>query len=54
MTDKEIDKKLDEMEKRFGVLPNPIQEPIRFRYYVKLWEYYQKRESGEIGEPQEA
>lgn len=40
MTDDEVLKQYDEMKKMFGPLPNPISEPIRFRYYVKLYNFY--------------
>jgi len=26
-----------------GKLPNPHHEPIQFAYYIKLYDYYQKR-----------
>lgn len=45
MTFKDV---LDEMEKVMGPLPNPFQEPIRFAYYVKIWQFYKQRENKEL------
>jgi hypothetical protein len=39
---------LDDMERMLGPLPNPFQEPIRFRYYVKIWHFYKQRENKEL------
>lgn len=39
-----IQQKYDEINEYFnGKLPNHIHEPIQFNYYLKLYEYYQKR-----------
>jgi len=43
MTDDELNLIIDEMIVMFGNLPNPIQEPIRFAAYVKLYHYYKGR-----------
>lgn len=43
MSDQELEKILNEMEQLFGNLPNPIQEPIRFKYYVRIWKYIKER-----------
>jgi hypothetical protein len=40
LTDEQIYKVMEEMEKMFGSLPNPEHEPIRFRHLVKLYYYY--------------
>jgi len=39
---------LDDMERVMGPLPNPFQEPIRFAYYVKIWQFYKQRENKEL------
>ena len=31
------------MEELFGVLPNPEHYPIRFKYFVDLYEFYIKQ-----------
>lgn len=46
MSDEELNQILDGMYERFGSIPNPEQEPIRFAYYVKLYRYYKERENG--------
>lgn len=44
MTNEEIENMIEEMQKMFGDdLPNPIQEPIRFAYYIKLYKFYTER-----------
>ena len=43
MTDDEFNRIIDDMIVMFGSLPNPIQEPIRFAAYVKLYHYYKGR-----------
>jgi hypothetical protein len=40
MTDEELHKTMDHMEKVFDEVPNPIHEPTRFAFYVKLYRYY--------------
>jgi hypothetical protein len=48
MTDEELEKTLDEMREMFGSnFPNPEQEPIRFRHYVKLYKFYKERNQNE-------
>jgi hypothetical protein len=43
MTDAEIQRIFKEMVEMFGDdLPNPEQEPVRFRYYIKLYNYEKK------------
>lgn len=43
MTDQECEEILKKMEEFFkSPLPDPIREPIRFAYYVKLFKYYVK------------
>lgn len=45
MTDDELEKILKEMQEMFSQpLPNPEQEPRRFAYYVKLYQYYKGRQ----------
>lgn len=44
MTDEELNKIIDEMFDIFGTLPNPEQEPIRFKHYIKLYRYYKSRQ----------
>ena len=36
MTDEQANQLLDEMEKEFGVIPNPTYHPKQFEYYLKL------------------
>ena len=43
MTDEEVTIVLEEMERMFGTLPDPIHEPIRFAHHVKLYHYYVER-----------
>jgi hypothetical protein len=44
MTDEEVLDKYNRMVEQFGEdLPNPEQEPIRFKYYVKLFNYYHEK-----------
>lgn len=44
MTDEELKTILDEMLIMFGDnLPNPEQEPIRFKTYVKWYKFYKQR-----------
>jgi hypothetical protein len=45
MTDEELLRILKEMQDMFPQsLPNPEQEPRRFAYYVKLYQYYKGRQ----------
>ena len=44
MSDEELNAILDDMYDRFGTLPNPFQEPLRFAYYVKIYRYFKERE----------
>ena len=39
MTDEELEVIIDKMEASLGALPNPEQEPRRFAWYVKLFNY---------------
>ena len=43
MTDAEAIIVLEEMEKMFGTLPDPLHEPLRFAHCVKLYRYYIER-----------
>ena len=43
MENTELELILDEMEFRFGKLPNPTHEPRRFEYYVKMYIYYKNK-----------
>lgn len=44
LTDEEVMIVYEDMQKYFGhPLPDPIHEPIRFAYYVKLYKYYKQR-----------
>lgn len=39
-----IQQKYNEINEYFnGKLPNPIHEPIKFNYYLRLYDFYQKR-----------
>ncbi len=40
MTDQELQETLNKMERLFSDLPNPLHEPVRFAFYVKLYKYY--------------
>lgn len=44
MTEEELKKVLEDMEKEMGPLPNPEHEPIRFAYLVKLYQYFSRRQ----------
>ena len=44
MSDTEMRNIYSKMLEMFGTLPDHKQEPIRFAYYVKLFEYYQSKE----------
>lgn len=44
MTDEEMIQIYNEMVERYGDrLPNPEQQPIEFKYYLKLFLYYRNR-----------
>lgn len=44
MSDEEVLHHYQQMVEIFGDhLPNPEHEPIRFRYYVKLYRYYYEK-----------
>lgn len=44
MTDEEILTIYKEMENAYGdKLPCPVQQPLEFEYYVKLFKYYRVR-----------
>lgn len=45
MTDEEVKIVVEEMERMFGKLPDPLHEPIQFAHYVKLYRYYVERNS---------
>jgi hypothetical protein len=47
LKDEEIIQRLDEMYERLGPLPNPIHEPKRFAWFVKLYNYYKQRQEEE-------
>jgi hypothetical protein len=38
-----VQQHIERMEEMFGELPDPIHEPIRFSFYVKLYRYYTNR-----------
>lgn len=41
MNDEQIQAIIKDMQEFFSTeLPDPVQEPIRFAYYVKLYKYY--------------
>ena len=40
MDDKSLEQILEDMKEFFGELPSPVHEPIRFKYYLKLFTYY--------------
>lgn len=44
MTEEELKKILEDMEKEMGPLPSPEHEPIRFAYLVKLYQYLNRRQ----------
>lgn len=39
----EVQEHLRRMHEMFGDLPDPKHEPIRFKFYVKLYRYYINR-----------
>jgi hypothetical protein len=43
ITDDQLARLVEDMEKFLGPLPNPEQEPKRFAYYIKLYKYYKER-----------
>jgi len=43
ITEEQILKLVEDMERMLGPLPNPEQEPKRFAYYLKLYKYYKER-----------
>jgi hypothetical protein len=45
MTDEEVKIVVEDMERVFGKLPDPLHEPIRFAHYVKVYRYYVERNS---------
>lgn len=39
-----IQQKYDEINEYFnGRLPNPVHEPIQFGYYLRVYDFYQRR-----------
>ena len=40
MSDDDILKALEEMEQRFGPLPDPDHYPRMFQYYVNMWRHH--------------
>ena len=38
-----VEEHIHRMEELFGVLPNPEHYPIRFKYFVDLYEFYIKQ-----------
>lgn len=40
MTDEEAIRIYNDMLKMFGTIPSPEHEPLRFKYYYKLYKYY--------------
>lgn len=47
MSDEEAVKAYQEMREIFGTLPSMEHEPIRFGYFVKLYQYYKVRLTSE-------
>ena len=45
MTDEELMRVLEDMERIFGELPSPVHEPIRFAYYVRMYRHYYERKN---------
>lgn len=45
MMDDVAEEKIKEMEKIFGPLPNPIHEPKRSLFYLKMYNHYLKRKN---------
>lgn len=43
MSETNIEELLDKMFDHFGTLPSPEHEPKRFAWYVKVFKYYQNR-----------
>lgn len=44
MSDEEALAKYEAMEKYFGELPNFEHHPIQFAHYVRVYDYYNKKE----------
>jgi hypothetical protein len=44
VTDEQLELALNEMQERYGELPNPLHEPKRFQYYVNMYKYEKTRE----------
>ena len=49
MTDEEIEKFYNEMEKFFGELPSWEHHPMQFWNCVRLFKYYKERENADSG-----
>ena len=44
MSEQELLELYDKMKERWGQeLPDPVHEPIRFQYYMKLYYYYKDK-----------
>jgi hypothetical protein len=43
ITEEQILKLVEDMERMLGPLPHPEHEPIRFAHYLKLYKYYKER-----------
>jgi hypothetical protein len=43
MSEAELQTMIDEMFEMFGQLPNPDQEPRRFKYYIQLYLHVKSR-----------
>ena len=43
MDNKEVQRRFSQLVERYGQeLPNPLQEPRRFEYYVKLYTWHEE------------
>jgi hypothetical protein len=45
ITDEELLLKVTEMEEKMGSLPSPEHEPLRFKHFVKMYNFYKSREN---------
>lgn len=49
MSNEELERIYYEMKEIFGDnLPHPVQEPVRFAYYVRLYKYYHVSSASDV------
>ena len=51
MTDEELISRVNEIEEKMGSLPSPEHEPLRFKHFVKMYNFYKSRENDEQPTP---